>query len=171
MHLESILQGQTVPDARFESVSDQEHKDLRKQLSQYAVEIDNLRKENEAALEALSGAQSVAQQRVIERDSYFLTVEELEQNFQKLQEKYGTVEQNLENEKSKKKQCEDRLREAQLELDVMCASLKLARREAETHVQHLESELLLELFEFFDWYGVGRSIGGAISVIMDDSIE
>jgi len=66
----------------------------------------------------LSGAQSVAQQRVIERDSYFLTVEELEQNFQKLQEKFTATESQLETEKLRKKQCEDRLREAQLELDV-----------------------------------------------------
>ncbi len=53
--------------------------------------MDNLRKENVAALEALNSAQSIAQQRVLERDSYFLTVEELEQSFQKLQEKYTAV--------------------------------------------------------------------------------
>ena len=36
---------------------------------QYAVEIDDLRKEHESALEALQGAQNLAQQRVVERDS------------------------------------------------------------------------------------------------------
>ena len=78
-------------DYDIDTVTDHEHAELRKKLSQYAVEIDNLRKENEAALEALNSAQAVAQQRVLERDSYFLTVEELEQSFQKLQEKYTQV--------------------------------------------------------------------------------
>lgn len=92
VHLESILQGNPPSkDFDMDTVTEQESRDLRKRLSQYAIEIDNLRKENAAALEALNGAQSIAQQRVLERDSYFLTVEELEQGFQKLQEKYTQV--------------------------------------------------------------------------------
>lgn len=48
------------------------------------------------------------------------------------------MEAQLEGEQSAKQTVSTRLNETQLELDVMCASLKLARREAETHVLHLE---------------------------------
>lgn len=160
VHLESILQGNSPKkDYDLDTVTDHEHAELRKKIAQYAVEIDNLRKENEAALEALNSAQAVAQQRVLERDSYFLTVEELEQSFQKLQEKSAQMEAQLDTENATKKQMEDRLHEAQLELDVMCASLKLARREAETHVLTLEgvekhvkdkNELMLNLTDMIE---------------------
>ncbi len=47
-----------------------------------------MRRENENAASALKTAQAAAQQRVLERDSYFLTVEELEQNHLNLQQQY-----------------------------------------------------------------------------------
>jgi len=124
--------------AATESVTAAEQSDLRKKLSASAAEIESLRKQNAAAMDALRQAQQASQQRVLERDSYFLTVEELENNFQRLQEKYTLAEGTLQNANETKKNLEDRLHESALELDVMCASLKLARREAETHVLRLE---------------------------------
>ena len=69
------------------------------------------------------------------------------------------MEAQLDTETGTKKLLEDRLHEAQLELDVMCASLKLARREAETHVLTLEgverhvkdkNELMLNLTDMVE---------------------
>ena len=100
----------------------------------YASQIDSLRRENESAVQALKSAQTLAQQRVLERDSYFLTVDELEMNFTKLQQKYADMEKELTVATGTKKTMEARLQEAQLELDVMSHSVKIARKEAESKV-------------------------------------
>ncbi|CAD7961036.1 unnamed protein product [Amoebophrya sp. A120] len=141
VQLEAVLKGNTnlgTSSLKLETISNMESGELRNKLSEYAKEIDSLRRQNAQAYQDLRDAQQNSNQRVMERDSYFLTVEELENNFQKLQDKYTVMEAELSTAQENRKHLEDRLHEAQLELDVMCASLKLTRREAETHVMHME---------------------------------
>ncbi|CAD7970091.1 unnamed protein product [Amoebophrya sp. A25] len=147
------------PKGLARSIIDGEEKDMRKKIGTYASQIDSLRKENEAAATALKTAQAAAQQRVLERDSYFLTVEELEQNHLQLQQQYTKMESDAEAARAAKQNLETRLQEAQIELDVMQSSLKLARREAEMRVQQTENlekatkeknELIRHLSELID---------------------
>ena len=49
------------------------------------------------------------------------------------------MEQRLRDEEAKSAGLAEKLHESQLELDVMCASLKLVRRESEAHVVTAES--------------------------------
>eukprot|EP00392_Amoebophrya_sp_AT5.2_P019137 g19870.t1 len=139
--------------AATESVTAAEQSDLRKKLSASAAEIESLRKQNAAAMDALRQAQQASQQRVLERDSYFLTekheliahlkemIEPLQSTFMKMQQSYAqqTKEYSafVEEVHTRQKDAHDSLETAKNEILVL-----------ETVTERLRTELVQMKAEF-----------------------
>mmetsp|Transcript_40769 Transcript_40769/g.97881 ORF Transcript_40769/g.97881 Transcript_40769/m.97881 type:complete len:644 (+) Transcript_40769:7-1938(+) len=136
MQMEQALRGGHAPNGgSWRSLAETENAELRKQLAAYAMEIDTLRRDKEQVLGELEDVQEQTQRATMERDSYLMSVEELEKTQQEMENKYERLNSLLEVEAEKKRAFQSRLEESRAELAVVGSSLKLAQDENEKHKQ------------------------------------
>merc|ERR1719387_1752344 len=117
-----------------------EVKDLRQKVHAYSSENEALKSEKIKVLDTLSDLQETVQKIAAERDNYLLSVEDLERSNQDLQTKYSQLGGLMDGEMSKKRSLEEKLRSSQAELDVVGASLHLARETGAKHKQDLDEQ-------------------------------
>eukprot|EP00397_Hematodinium_sp_SG-2012_P008351 GEMP01008409.1.p1 GENE.GEMP01008409.1~~GEMP01008409.1.p1 ORF type:complete len:711 (+),score=215.51 GEMP01008409.1:171-2303(+) len=108
-------------------VSNQETVELRNQIGIYCKEINHLKSEKENAMTALLEIQDETRILKAECTSYTLSREEVARDFNKLQARYNELQNQLDVESDRKKSCEDRLRDAKIEVDVVNAALQRAK--------------------------------------------